>query len=203
MFALARRNGVRLPTARSRPAGGLPVHSTCRTSSTSTTRACRCCGRGGFRRLAGAYLGRAPRPTSPHAEIFFDPQAHTARGVDIRHGDRAACTGVERGARGSASEARLIMCFLRHLDEADALSGRSTRRCPIATYHRRRSRYARESATRRSKFTRVFARAAGRPAFSSPMPARKGRRPMSGRRSTCSASSASITAIAPWRTRRS
>ncbi|MFI6283176.1 adenosine deaminase [Streptomyces sp. NPDC051018] len=66
-----------------------------------------------FTELADAYLARAAAQGVRHAEIFFDPQAHTARGVPIgtvvEGLARALATGEERyGISG-----RLIMCFLR------------------------------------------------------------------------------------------
>ena len=54
-----------------------------------------------------------------HVEIFFDPQGHTARGVPMANVvggiARALAEAEERGITS-----RLIMCFLRHLPEADA-----------------------------------------------------------------------------------
>ena len=72
-----------------------------------------------FYDLTAAYLARAAADTVRHVEIFFDPQGHTARGVPFA----AVVGGIARAladaeARGLTS--RLIMCFLRHLPEADA-----------------------------------------------------------------------------------
>jgi adenine deaminase len=73
-----------------------------------------------FYDLAFAYLQRAHADNVRHVEMFFDPQGHTARGVAfdtvIDGLSRAiADAQVQFGIRAS-----LIMCFLRHLDEADA-----------------------------------------------------------------------------------
>jgi adenosine deaminase len=70
--------------------------------------------------LAWAYLARARADNVRHVEMFFDPQGHTSRGVafaTVVNGLNRACTAasVELGVQAS-----LIMCFLRHLDEADA-----------------------------------------------------------------------------------
>lgn len=57
-----------------------------------------------------------------HAEIFFDPQTHTARGVPIEvvvHGLHRACVDARSELGISAT---LILCFLRHLSEDDALA---------------------------------------------------------------------------------
>lgn len=72
--------------------------------------------------MAWAYLRRAHADRVIHAEIFFDPQTHTARGVDIGvviAGLRRACDQA-RAEFGMTSA--LILCFLRHLSEADAFA---------------------------------------------------------------------------------
>ena len=66
-----------------------------------------------FTDLAAAYLGRAAADGVRHAEIFFDPQAHTARGVSfdtVVNGLHAAL--ASSGSRYGVSTG-LIMCFLR------------------------------------------------------------------------------------------
>lgn len=69
--------------------------------------------------LTAAYLDRAAADNVRHVEIFFDPQGHTARGVPMANViggiARALAEAEERGITS-----RLIMCFLRHLPEADA-----------------------------------------------------------------------------------
>jgi adenosine deaminase len=70
--------------------------------------------------MAYAYLERAAADHVIHAEIFFDPQTHTARGVSMAtvvEGLTAACRRAEE-AFGISSG--LILCFLRHLSEEDA-----------------------------------------------------------------------------------
>ncbi len=71
--------------------------------------------------LASAYLERAAADGVTRAEIFFDPQAHTERGIafeTLLDGLTRALAAAEKqhGLSGA-----LILCFLRHLDEADAL----------------------------------------------------------------------------------
>jgi adenosine deaminase len=73
-----------------------------------------------FYDLAFAYLQRAHADNVRHVEMFFDPQGHTARGIafaTVIGGLHRAIADAERqlGVRAS-----LIMCFLRHLVEADA-----------------------------------------------------------------------------------
>src|SRR5713101_10189379 len=121
MFALARRNGIRLryPSAEALRQAyqfrnlqdflniyyqGMAVLNT----------------EQDFYDLAWAYLERARADNVRHVEMFFDPQGHTSRGVPFA----TVLAGLTR-AIGDAEQklgvkASLIMCFLRHLDEADA-----------------------------------------------------------------------------------
>ena len=72
-----------------------------------------------FYDLTIAYLGRAAAQGVSHVEVFFDPQAHTDRGVPFD----AVVSGISRalddGRRRWKISWRLILCFLRHLG-ADA-----------------------------------------------------------------------------------
>ena len=73
-----------------------------------------------FYDMARAYFLRAAQDHVVHAELFFDPQTHTARGVDMQtviDGLHRACVdaGTELGISAS-----LILCFLRHLSEEEA-----------------------------------------------------------------------------------
>ena len=72
--------------------------------------------------MAWAYFQRAKADGVVHAELFFDPQTHTDRGVPMAtviHGLARACkqAGNELGV-----SAALILCFLRHLSEEAALA---------------------------------------------------------------------------------
>jgi adenosine deaminase len=72
--------------------------------------------------LAWAYLERAAADNVVHAEIFFDPQTHTARGVPIEPvivGLHHAC---QRAHQEWGLSAKLILCFLRHLSEDEAFA---------------------------------------------------------------------------------
>ncbi len=75
-----------------------------------------------FDAMAWAYFQRAARDNVVHCEIFFDPQTHTARGIDMG----VVIRGLEAAARRAEAElglsVHLILCFLRHLDEDDALA---------------------------------------------------------------------------------
>ncbi len=73
-----------------------------------------------FYDMAHAYFVKAAADNVVHAELFFDPQTHTARGVGmdvVINGLHRACVDAQNELGISAS---LIMCFLRHLSEEDA-----------------------------------------------------------------------------------
>ena len=75
-----------------------------------------------FRDLTRAYLERAAADTVLHAEIFFDPQAHTARGITFETVLNGIHGALEEGARDLGVTSRLILCFLRHLSQEEALA---------------------------------------------------------------------------------
>lgn len=70
--------------------------------------------------MATAYLQRASADAVRHAEIFFDPQTHTARGVPFA----TVINGLARACEAArpAISASLILCFLRHLSEDEAFA---------------------------------------------------------------------------------
>jgi adenosine deaminase len=71
-----------------------------------------------FYDMTAAYLARAAADNVRHAEIFFDPQTHTARGVPFE----TVINGIARACAEGPISASLIMCFLRHLSEEDAFA---------------------------------------------------------------------------------
>lgn len=70
--------------------------------------------------MTWAYLERAHADGIVHAEIMFDPQTHTARGVPIDAVFSGIAQALERGQQELGISSCMIMCFLRHLSEADA-----------------------------------------------------------------------------------
>ncbi|MFI1863857.1 adenosine deaminase [Streptomyces jumonjinensis] len=74
-----------------------------------------------FAELADAYLTRAAAQGVRHAEIFFDPQAHTARGVPIGTVIEGLATALDAAERRHGVSTRLIMCFLRDQSADSAL----------------------------------------------------------------------------------
>lgn len=73
-----------------------------------------------FRDLASAYFERAAADNVVHAEIFFDPQTHTARKIPFDTVMRGLLAGMADAEERHGITSKLILCFLRHLDEADA-----------------------------------------------------------------------------------
>jgi adenosine deaminase len=159
MFALAQRNGIKLPyesveaLRRAYQFGNLQdfLNLYYQGMSVLVTEQ-------DFYDLASAYLARVHADNVRYVEMFFDPQGHTSRGVafgTVIDGLSRAIADAERmlGIKG-----RLIMCFLRHLDEADAektLEAAMAYRDKIAGVGLDSS----EVGHPPSKFTHVFARA--------------------------------------------
>ena len=123
MFTLAERNRVPLPFADVDEARGAYVfadlqsfldvyYAGCSVLITAED----------FHDLTAAYLRRAADDGVRHAEIFFDPQTHTARGVamaTVVEGITGALAAAERDLGVTSG---LILCFLRHLPVADAMA---------------------------------------------------------------------------------
>ena len=74
-----------------------------------------------FADLAEAYLARAAGQGVRHAEIFFDPQAHQARGVPLAEVMRGLGDGLAAGGERFGVTTGLIACFLRDAEPAGAL----------------------------------------------------------------------------------
>ena len=75
-----------------------------------------------FYDLTMAYLRRAHADGVVHAEIFFDPQTHTSRGIAMATVIEGISGALEAGERELGISTRLILCFLRHLSEAEAFA---------------------------------------------------------------------------------
>ncbi|AWF82767.1 adenosine deaminase [Microbulbifer sp. A4B17] len=75
-----------------------------------------------FYDLTMAYLKRCREDNVVHTEIFFDPQTHTERGIDIG----VVINGINSALRDAEDEwgisSHLILCFLRHLSEGEAIA---------------------------------------------------------------------------------
>ena len=111
-----------------------------------------------FYALAMAYFTRAHADGVVHAELFFDPQTHTMRGIALETvigGLRDACEDALR-RYGITSE--LILCFLRHLSEAEAEATLDAA-IPFRSEFVGVGLDSGERGNPPSKFERVFARA--------------------------------------------
>ena len=114
-----------------------------------------------FRDLAAAYFDRAAADAVVHAEIFFDPQTHTARGIPFDTVMNGLLAGMDEARAKHGLTSKLILCFLRHLDEADAFE---TLRAAEPWLDRIEAVGLDSSEVGHppQKFARVFAAAAGR-----------------------------------------
>ncbi|MDQ6709863.1 MAG: adenosine deaminase, partial [Candidatus Dormibacteraeota bacterium] len=74
-----------------------------------------------FYDLASAYLERASAQGVRHAEIFFDPQTHTARGIPIETVINGLHRALDEARNRLGISASLILCFLRHLSAESAM----------------------------------------------------------------------------------
>ena len=111
-----------------------------------------------FRDLTRAYLERAHADNVRHAEIFFDPQTHTARGVAFKAVVEGICEALDEARARWGLTSRLILCFLRHLDEAAAFETLDA----AMRYREHIAGVGLDSAERGNpprKFARVFRRA--------------------------------------------
>src|SRR5690625_222495 len=74
-----------------------------------------------FRDLPLAYLARAPSQRVRHAEIFFDPQAHTSRGVPFEVALEGITTALKTSEYEYGVSTALILCFLRDRPASEAM----------------------------------------------------------------------------------
>jgi adenosine deaminase len=75
-----------------------------------------------FYALAMAYFARAHADHVVHAELFFDPQTHTARGIPMEVVISGLRDAMDDAERRYGITSNLILCFLRHLSEDDAFA---------------------------------------------------------------------------------
>ena len=170
-FALARRNGIALPYADEAALAAaydfdslqsfLDLYYACADVLRSAD---------DFRDLMLAYLERAAADNVLHAEIFFDPQTHTARGIPFLTVLDGLEEGLKQGKARWGISGRLILCFLRHLSEEDAFATLAEAEPHLA----RIDGFGLDSSEKGnppSKFERVFARCR---AFGKPVVAHAG-----------------------------
>jgi adenosine deaminase len=121
MFALAKRNGVTIPYASVEEVRAAYAFSNLQDfldiyyAGADVLRT-----REDFRDLAVAYFDRAAADGVVHAEIFFDPQTHTDRGVAFDVVIQGLLDGMADAEARHGLTSKLILCFLRHLSEEAA-----------------------------------------------------------------------------------
>ena len=115
-----------------------------------------------FHAMTAVYLRRAHADGVVHAEIFFDPQTHTDRGIDIGVVFRGITRALQDAEREFGMSSRLILCFLRHLSEEAAIKTLDAA-LPYKEHFVAVGLDSSEKGHPPSKFARVFerARAAG------------------------------------------
>lgn len=121
MFALAERNGVAIPFKSVEEVRAAYSFSNLQDfldiyyagASVLVTEA-------DFRDMAVAYFDRAAADGVVHAEIFFDPQTHTDRGIAFGTVVEGLLAGMADAEAKHGLTAKLILCFLRHLSEEAA-----------------------------------------------------------------------------------
>lgn len=123
MFALAERNGVKLPYASVEEVRAAYAFDDLQSfldlyyagASVLLTEQ-------DFYDMTAAYVARAVADNVRHAEIFFDPQTHTARNVPMHVVIGGIVRALDDAERQHGFSSRLILCFLRHLSEEDAFT---------------------------------------------------------------------------------
>ncbi|MGZ3273791.1 MAG: adenosine deaminase [Caulobacteraceae bacterium] len=123
MFALARRNGLDLPFDTVEAVRAAYAFSNLQDfldiyyqgAAVLQTEA-------DFADLALAYFERLHADGGVHAEIFFDPQTHTDRGIPFATVAEGLLAGMDQARAEFGITSKLILCFLRHLDERAALA---------------------------------------------------------------------------------
>jgi adenosine deaminase len=108
--------------------------------------------------LAYAYLKKAAEQNVTHAEIFFDPQGHTERGVAFDTVLSGLTDALDKGRRDFGITSKLIMCFLRHLPEDQAFDT-LTHACRCKEHIFAVGLDSTENGHPPAKFARVFAEA--------------------------------------------
>ncbi len=108
--------------------------------------------------LTWAYLRKAKEQNIRHTEVFFDPQAHTARGVPIGAVIEGIHHALANGERELGISSKLILCFLRDLSAEHAIQTLESA-LPYRDYVAGVGLDSSERGHPPEKFTKVFGRA--------------------------------------------
>lgn len=130
LFALAARNRISLPSASEDPAFASPLTLQDRYERFTSLSdflhyyyigmSC-LIHASDFEELAYNYFVRAKADGAMHCEVFFDPQAHTSKGVSYETVVKGFTAARKRAKEELGISSQLVMCFLRHLSGADAM----------------------------------------------------------------------------------
>jgi adenosine deaminase len=140
LFSLAAKNNIALPSASSDPAYASPASLHERYQHFSNLddflsyyyRGMACLvTEQDFEMLAWEYFTTAHRDGVRHAEVFFDPQSHSERGVSIETVVKGFGKARERAEKELGVTSCLIMCFLRHLPVEGGNGARETMRVAV------------------------------------------------------------------------
>ncbi|NMG37549.1 adenosine deaminase [Azoarcus sp. TTM-91] len=158
MFALAQRNGVALPWDSVEATRAAYAFSDLQSFlDLYYAGAAALIHEQDFHELAMAYFARAHADGVVHAELFFDPQTHTDRGIAFE----TVLNGLERACEEARERwgisSRLILCFLRHLSEAEGFDTLAQALPHIARIHGV-GLDSSEKGHPPAKFERLFAR---------------------------------------------
>ncbi len=152
-----------------------------------------------FRDLALAYFARLHADGGRHAEIFFDPQTHTGRGLPFSVAIDGLLAGMKEAETRFGVTSKLIMCFLRHLDETSSLATLKSAE-PWLDRITGVGLDSSEMGHPPSKFARVFQAARERGLKICAHAGEEGPPSMCTRRSTSCMSTASTMATGRWKT---
>jgi adenosine deaminase len=159
MFEMARRNGVALRFASVEDVRRAYRFSNLRSFLDIYYESARVlCAERDFFELTAAYLERAASDGVRHAEVFFDPQTHTARGIPFGAVVRGIHSALSRSEEKHGISSRLILCFLRHLS-AEAAAATLEEALPFIDWICGVGLDSSEAGNPPSKFEEVFARA--------------------------------------------
>lgn len=123
MFALAARNGIALPYADVAAVRAAYAFSNLQDFLDIYYAGCAVlCTRQDFHDLAAAYFDRAAADGVVHAEIMFDPQSHTARGIPFGVVIEGLLSAMDEARERHGMTSALVLSFLRHLSEEDAFA---------------------------------------------------------------------------------
>ncbi|GAA4493008.1 adenosine deaminase [Pseudaeromonas paramecii] len=123
MFALAERNGIKLPYADvAALRAAYDFHNLQSFLDLYYQGAAVLQTEQDFFDLTWAYLSRCQAQHVVHTELFFDPQTHLSRGIEMGTVIRGISRALDQAQTQWGISSCLILCFLRHLSQEDALA---------------------------------------------------------------------------------